>query len=103
MEPEQINDLIRAIENSTTSQEQLSTRIGDINLSVDRSIEPLGKIEDLSDSMREGSRSQDRLGERLLDMAKILEETANTLVDSMEDLREEINLMIQEYRQGGEV
>jgi methyl-accepting chemotaxis protein len=103
MEPEQINDLIRAIENSTTSQEQLSTSIGDINLSVDRSIESLGKIEDLSDSMREGSRSQDRLGERLLDMAKILEETANTLVDSMEDLREEINLMIQEYRQGGEV
>ena len=103
MEPEQINDLIRAIENSTASQEQLSTSIGDINLSVDRSIEPLGKIEDLSDSMREGSRSQDRLGERLLDMAKILEETANTLVDSMEDLREEINLMIQEYRQGGEV
>jgi phage shock protein A len=103
MEPEQINDLIRAIENSTTSQEQLSTSIGDINLSVDRSVESLGKIEDLSDSMREGSRSQDRLGERLLDMAKILEETANTLVDSMEDLREEINLMIQEYRQGGEV
>jgi len=103
MEPEQINDLIRAIENSTASQEQLSTSIGDINLSVDRSVESLGKIEDLSDSMREGSRSQDRLGERLLDMAKILEETANTLVDSMEDLREEINLMIQEYRQGGEV
>jgi len=100
---EQIDDLIRAIENTTTSQEKLSDNIGDINLSVDRSVEAFEKIDDLSESMREASRAQDRLSERLVDMTRTLDETANALADSMEDLRDEINQLIQELRQGGEV
>lgn len=61
------------------------------------------QAEQLINAIQENTLAVNRAAEKFSEFSNRFDETANALNDSMEDLLNEINLLIQEYRQNVEI